>query len=192
MAYGLLGILAALGLFFLWPKKAAASIPTTQPSQPPALGGLFDWSTMNTDNNVTAFLALIRHIEANDDYTVIAGGDHFSDFSEHPFVLNPNRPKLLGTTASGGYQMVKGTWIMARDALGLTDFSPASQDAAAIWILQVKRPGAYDAVAKGDFSIAVSLLQNEWESFAKMMQGTYPITYNDAQDFYTSNGGTLT
>src|SRR4051812_31132526 len=96
------------------------------------------WSRMR---NVQAFAALVRYAESRNDYTVIAGGDHFSDFSEHPFIVNPNRARPAGTTASGAYQYVRATWIMARDALALPDFSPASQDAAFPWLLKYKVPG---------------------------------------------------
>jgi lysozyme len=115
--------------------------------------------------------------------------------------LNPERAKPLGTTASGGYQMVKRTWEMARDALALPDFTPASQDAGAIWILKFKVPGTwnvnangtgiYDMVAAGRFDEATRALAPEWESFAKMHAGKYPMTLADAQQIYESAGGTV-
>jgi lysozyme len=139
--------------------------------------------------NVAAFLELIRQIEARGRYDVIAGNDRFSDFSEHPFILDPRRRRPLGTTASGAYQMIKSTWIAARDALGLPDFSPASQDAAAVWILQFKRPRAWPLVQQGRFHEALKALRNEWEAFDKMIAGTYPINLARAQAIYEQAGG---
>lgn len=146
--------------------------------------------SISPDANVAAFLALIREVEANGQYNVIAGGDLFNDFSEHPFILNPNRRKPLGTTAAGAYQMVVGTWKMARDALGLKDFSRASQDRAAIWILDKKRPGSLALIKAGRFDDAIARLSGEWEAFAKMLQGAYSWTLAEARDFLESSGGT--
>lgn len=154
------------------------------------------------DTNVRAFLALIRQIEPSPpgDYTSIAGGGHFSDFSEHPFVLDPGRVKPLNTTASGAYQMVKKTWSYARDALGLADFSPASQDAAAAWLLEYKVPGQnviepggtgnIELIKAGDFRAALAAYAPEWEALEKMLAGRYPVTLDQARTIYTDAGGT--
>lgn len=164
-----------------------------------ALAGGAAWWWLQRMINVRAFLALIRSVESRDDYSVIAGGDHFDDFSEHPFVLDPNRSRPLGTTASGAYQQVRKTWALARDALGLPDFSPASQDAAAKFILTYKVPGAdrinpqgtgvYDLVAGGKFDDAIVALRLEWESFDKMLAGSYHVTLAQAREFIEAQGG---
>lgn len=157
-------------------------------SQESAVGGGLDSSA----NNVAAMLAVIRAVESRGDYYVIAGGDRFTDTREHPFVLQPSRRRPLGTTASGAYQMVVGTWTMARDALGLRDFSPASQDAAAAWILQFKRPAAYPLVLAGRFVDALAALRREWEAFDKMLVGTYPVSIAQAQAIFEAAGGSVT
>lgn len=66
------------------------------------------------------------------DYNTIFGGHKFSSFSDHPRiqVQIPGRPGLH-STAAGRYQMLASTWDEERARLGLKDFSPASQDAAA-------------------------------------------------------------
>lgn len=66
------------------------------------------------------------------DYNTLNGGEKFSGYADHP-----GRVGVGGTTtAAGRYQFVKGTWDRAKAALGLTDFSPASQDRAAWWLAQ--------------------------------------------------------
>ena len=40
------------------------------------------------------------------------------------------------STAAGAYQFINDTWNGAASALGLGDFSPRSQDMAAVWLLQ--------------------------------------------------------
>lgn len=151
--------------------------------------------------NVEAFLALIRHIEAGGDYQVIAGGDRFNDFSEHPFILDPERSKPLGTTAAGAYQMVRRTWMLARDNLGLSDFSPASQDAAAQWLIKFKVPGEnavapegtgnYELVEAGRFDEAIQALRREWEAFDRMAKGEYHVSLADARSFLQASGGVV-
>lgn len=156
-------------------------------AQEGAAGGGLD----SSGSNMAAMLAVIRAVESRDNYYIIAGGDRFTDTREHPFVLNPQRRRPLGTTASGAYQMVVGTWTMARDALGLRDFSPASQDAAAAWIIQYKRPASYAYVLAGRFADALAALRREWEAFDKMLSGTYPVTLAQAASIFEANGGTL-
>ena len=146
--------------------------------------------------NVEAMVDLIVQVEANGRYDVIAGYPAhpeaiFSDFREHPYVLEPERRRYIGTSASGGPQMVKGTWIMARDALGLTDFSPESQRAAARWILQYKRPRAWPHVLAGRFRAALYELRSEWEAFDKILAGRYPVTLAQAESIYAGAGGAI-
>lgn len=75
-----------------------------------------------------------------DPYRVMYGGRTVDDFSDHPrqlmpIVSGPNATSRSGlrTSAAGGYQFLRGSWDEARNALGLPDFSPLSQDRAAIW-----------------------------------------------------------
>lgn len=155
-------------------------------------------STMASDElasaNMEAMLALIRAVEAGSGgYQSIAGypGVAFTDMSDHPFVLNPNRPKPLGTTASGAYQMVVNTWLGEKRRLGLTDFSPGSQDAAAASIIMNKRPASYPFVIAGQFVPAMDALRGEWEAFDKILRGAYPVTLAQARQIFTDNGGTI-
>lgn len=68
-------------------------------------------------------------------YDVMNGGQRFADMSQHP--LRKGQAAKGGTTsASGRYQFVRATWERAAKALGLTDFSPVSQDRAAWWLAQ--------------------------------------------------------
>ena len=67
-------------------------------------------------------------------YNVLYGGQRFQGYADHPRVdvpiqNGPNRGKT--SSAAGRYQFLKGTWDEQRQKLGLPDFSPASQDAAA-------------------------------------------------------------
>jgi len=154
-------------------------------------------SSMNEELNVSSFLSMIVNVEARGRWDLISGNDVFTDFSDHPFNIDPSRRRPAGTTASGGYQIVRGTWndgvrYLAKNGIIVPDFSPESQTLLTReYILKVKRRGAYDLIAAGRFTDALGKLRGEWEAFDKMLAGTYPISIGTAQAMYTNNGGML-
>ena len=67
-------------------------------------------------------------------YTTKFGGGQFNDFSKHPDqVVSAGG---YSSTAAGKYQFLTPTWNEARDALGLKDFSPESQEKAGRFLTQ--------------------------------------------------------
>lgn len=137
----------------------------------PALEGEYipssDGDIASAERNMEAFLALIRRIESNDDYFALVYGGQFNDTSDHPANLGwpgmarPDDGRL--TTAAGAYQITRTTWNDIRQ--GLPDFSPQSQDLAAIKLLHRRR--AFDDVVNGNTADAIRKLKNEWEAFRK-------------------------
>jgi muramidase (phage lysozyme) len=57
------------------------------------------------------------------------------------------------STAAGAFQFLSRTWDECAKALGLTDFSPASQDLAAVFLIDRRK--ALDDVLAGRFDEAV-------------------------------------
>ena len=87
-------------------------------------------------------LRMIMHAEGTKNYggdpyrTLFGGGQFKGSLDKHPDIL-VNKDGYE-TTAAGPYQMITTTWNEAKDALGLPDFSPLSQDRAAIYLINRK------------------------------------------------------
>jgi muramidase (phage lysozyme) len=153
---------------------------------------------------VAAFLYMIRASEhvyprdvVNDDcYGIFYGGARFSDFSEHPVITGEMKPVPLSdamcraagrapgcvTTAAGAYQIIRPTWIRMRDKLGLTDFSPASQDRAAIELLE--ESGAMERLGLDDILGAISKASTVWASLPGSTAQQNPKTVAYALERY--------
>lgn len=116
------------------------------------------------DANVRAFLQVIREGESSHEetaYTIINGGQHFTAPPwRHPF---HGISTTAGGRAAGAYQFLGTTWARCADALGLgEDFSPPSQDAGAVYLIEGR--GALSAVMAGKVGLACDLLAKEWVS----------------------------
>lgn len=113
-----------------------------------------------TNPNVRTFLNFLGKSEGA-DYDTVVGGSKFSDFSSHP-----NKVGLVTgdgpSTAAGKYQITGTTYKDVAPKIGVTDFSPESQDKVAVEL--IKRNNALDNVLKGDFMGAVEKLGGTWAS----------------------------
>ena len=131
--------------------------------------------------NVTAWLSMIAASEgtdrAPDPYRVCYGYAHtIADLSGHPATIGEWKGERLSdamckgaglsagcvSTAAGRYQMIRRTWGACAHALRLSDFGPASQDAAAVYL--TKQRGALDDVQAGRIADAISKCRREWAS----------------------------
>lgn len=112
--------------------------------------------------NVKAFLCAISTAEGG-DYNLKYGGVkgkkndkwQFSDFSTHP---GPGAGGKM--TAAGMYQIIKKTWRYNGEKMGLTDFSPETQDLLAVEILRSLR--VIDKIVEGDIDSALSKASEQW------------------------------
>lgn len=133
--------------------------PVVDAVMPPAV----DYSAAN----LVATLALLREGESSDNYTALVGGGNFESFADHPAVLGTFAGISLAdgrrSFAAGAYQITKTTWLDIKGKSRWGNFSPASQDAAAIFL--IKRRGAYADVLAGRIGEASAKLANEWEFF---------------------------
>lgn len=147
-------------------------------------------SGMDTGAQISAFLAVIRQFEANHQYDVLYGGGHFYDFSRHPNTrIAINLPGYEGkySTAAGAYQINFPTYKEFAAKIGVTDFSPETQDALALAIL--KTTGAIDAIVAGDIPLAFSLAAPRWASLPGSKANQHPQNLQTALNYFEQFGG---
>lgn len=121
-----------------------------------------DLNNLVDDPNVRQYLEVLSKAEgtasyANSGYNTMFGGDQFYDNSDHPRQLKDftqTDGTKNKTSAAGRYQFTSGSWDNAAKALNLTDFSPRSQDLAALFLIQ--RAGQLENVTNGNFADATS------------------------------------
>jgi lysozyme len=143
--------------------------------------GAANVDTSTATKNITAFLTCIKRAEGtadqSDPYRVCYGYWHTIDsLSDHPAITREWRGEVLTatmcinaglspgckSTAAGAYQIIRPTWERLRASLGLPDFGPQSQDAAAVELIRGR--GALNDVMAGRFEDAVRKCRNEWAS----------------------------
>lgn len=194
---------AGLGVFDLSALvENARTIANVLTEQPAGVDTQTAW------RNLVAFLAVIRQAEgtagAGDPYRVCYGythtiqnmAGHPVDTGEWPGVTLPDGVcEAAGfgpgckSTAAGAYQIIRPTWRSLESALGLGDFSQASQDAAAIEL--IRRRGALSDVQGGRISEALRKCSAEWASLPGNYAKQHQQAAGDMLAWYTENGGRL-
>jgi len=126
-----------------------------------------DFSQVNITNdelNIKATLSTIRESEGHGTptaYNSQFGGGTFDDYSKHP---NKKIKKWKKTsTAAGAYQFLGYVWEEHAKKLGLSDFTPESQDKAAMYEIGLVK-GASEAIKSGKYSTALRSLSVKWTS----------------------------
>ena len=124
---------------------------------------MINYSDLLNNRNVIAFLALIKYTEGA-GYQTLFGGERFTSFNDHPRrrITRMLGGKSITSTAAGAYQFLATTWDDCAKACALDDFSPRSQDVAALYLID--RRHALDAVIEGDWTTALERCNREWAS----------------------------
>lgn len=130
--------------------------------------------------NVQRMLKLIRVGEGTSDdngYRRLVGGGEFDSFADHPRTVQAikfSNGKTLRSSAAGAFQFLRSTWDEMKAKYDLPDFSPASQDIAAVGLL--KRSGALAHVLDGDFATAIRKANKVWASLPESPYGQPTLT----------------
>ena len=124
--------------------------------------------------NVCAFLDMLAWSElgpallavSDDGYNVFVGSTAkhphlFASYASHPHII-VNVSSGLRSSATGRYQFLAHTWDALVDKLALPDFSPISQDRAAIELLRQCK--AYPEIVAGHIEAAIHLARSIWAS----------------------------
>lgn len=160
------------------------------------------------ETNVAAYLDLIAWSEGTagrgDGYRICYGYRHtIRDLSDHPAVTGEWKGEKLSdamckgaglgpgcvSTAAGRYQLIRPTWLACKRALGLPDFSPTSQDAAAVYL--IRQRGAIDDVRAGRVAEAVDKCRREWASLPGAGYGQGERKLSQLVAAYQDAGGVL-
>ncbi len=114
---------------------------------------------------VRAFMYTLAYSEGvNERYNYIFSFITFNNYADHPRKIACEGK--LCSSAAGRYQFLSKTWDPLAADLGLTDFTPPSQEKAGLEL--VRRAGAYNLALKSNkyanFTAAVNKLNGIWAS----------------------------
>lgn len=140
--------------------------------------------------NVRIMLETISRTEGThsgvNPYAVYGGNpkNQLGDLSAHPagskaWKFKDLDGRTLNSTAAGRYQFINSTWQDVAKTLGLKDFSPRSQDAAAVFLMQ--RAGALQDVINGNFDSAIKRLGKTWASLPSSQYNQHKRSSSETQ-----------
>ncbi|NIJ89443.1 muramidase (phage lysozyme) [Xanthomonas campestris] len=146
--------------------------------------------------NVVAFMDMLAWSEGTDNgrqptkdrgYDVLVGGGLFQGYANHPRVLVP-LPKLrISSTAAGRYQLLQRYYDAYRKTLGLSDFSPLSQDKIALQ--QIRERRALPLIQAGKITEAIAKVSNIWASLPGAGYGQHEHKLDNLLAAYKRAGG---
>jgi muramidase (phage lysozyme) len=169
--------------------------------QPGGVEAVAKAAGVSVDDVRSAFLSTIAGTEAPAYNTLYGGGTFGDDYSQHPnrkipITKGPNKGDY--STAAGRYQFLNSTWADEQKRLGLKDFSPASQDAAA-WDLAArtysdatKGGDLMEALNSGDparINAAAQVLNKQWTSLPGGIEQAGGYGNSTFYDVYSKNLG---
>lgn len=140
------------------------------------------------DGNVRAMLRVIRAGEGtsgDNGYRKLFGGRLFEGFADHPRTVVTAGGYT--SSAAGAYQFLASTWDETARVMGLRDFSPASQDRAAVGRIAAR--GALADVMAGRLSVALRKCSREWASLPGSPYGQPVMSADRAAAVFASAGG---
>lgn len=200
----LLLALGAAGLLYLTTQQGEQDVASFTASDllGSATGDILDMTNTNTigssGQNRIAFLNMVAMseigaqllAETDNGYNVVCGATAanpttFSDYSTHPRIYVP----AYNSTAAGRYQINWPTFQTLARQTGLTDFSPATQDAMALQLCANK--GALADIDAGNIPAAIARCSPVWASLPGNSYGQHQQTMNNLLAWFQNSGGAL-
>jgi muramidase (phage lysozyme) len=149
-------------------------------------------------SNLDAFLSMIATSEGTEligdrGYNCLVGSTPqkpvlFSSYADHPRI-RVRLSDTLTSTAAGRYQILERYYDAYKARLGLTDFSPESQDTIALQMIREQH--AFADVASGHFDEAVTKCANIWASLPGNGYGQHQNKLADLRQAFTDAGGVM-
>jgi len=136
---------------------------------------------------VRALLDTIAYAEGTageGGYQTIYSYRYFHSFADHPRRIECawSSGGWLCSDAAGRYQMLSTTFDYVAEPLGLRDFSPASQDLAAVEL--IRRYDVLDAIQRGEFERTLYAIRAEWASLPGAGYGQPERDLDDLREVY--------
>lgn len=185
------------------PLNSAFATPANDAKAAASTKKPLDKTATTTNANLAAFLTSIAACEGA-NYDTLFGGSTFASFADHPRIarsFTDRSGRTLWTSAAGRYQFLAispiptggftkvDTWDRLAKKLGLTDFTPASQDKAATEL--IREQGALEDVYAGSITTATRKVKSQWASLpgAGYQQGERTLPF--VLTAYSAAGGNL-
>lgn len=127
--------------------------------------------------------------ESDNGYNVVVGGKLFTSYTDHPRIKVYIPRYELYSTAAGRYQILQRTFDSYKTLLRLDDFSPASQDAIALRLIQ--EDGALSHIDAGDLDKAVAMVARTWASLPAAGYKQHENSIEKLRQAYADAGGVL-
>jgi muramidase (phage lysozyme) len=158
----------------------------------------FNGPTGDPNANRQAFLDMIAQseigaallAETDNGYNVLVGATAsnpvtFDGYDTHPDIYVAR----YDSTAAGRYQINFPTFQTLSRQTGLSDFSPATQDAMALQLAANK--GALADIDAGNISAAIAKCKGVWASFAGATYGQHTNSLGSMLAWFQNAGGAL-
>lgn len=167
-----------------------------------ATGDILDMTNTSTagdpQGNRAAFLQMVALsecgaallAETDNGYNVVVGATAsspttFDDYSTHPRIY----VAAYNSTAAGRYQINWPTFQTLSRQTGLTDFSPATQDAMALQLCANK--GALADIDAGNIAAAIAKCAPVWASLPGYTYGQHTNAQSTLLAWYAQAGGAI-